>query len=82
MKAINVCQAETFLDRLPQPAVINIKRRLPKFDSLKSAADLFNTQADMIAGALYRSLPAGTRIRLLHKLMEYEISANGYFRGI
>lgn len=80
---VNICVADAIGNReKPISTTIEITRKLPDFESLEEAEQYYSIDASRLATALFDSLPQGTRLRLLEKLLSLEIKNNGYFRGL
>lgn len=80
MVTYHICKADP-LPETPEEATIIINRALPKDLGVDAIDKFYDDQAAEIVGALARSLPQGTRVRVAKKLLEYEISGFGFFRG-
>lgn len=63
-------------------SILHISKELPKMNTLAATELIFESDAQAIVDALLDGLPQGTRMRVVKKLLEYEVSKNGYFRGL
>jgi len=81
-KTLFIDKADPIGPRRPKSVLIDISYKLPKQMSLEQAEEYYDRQAQAIVDALFNSLPQGTRIRIVKKLFEKELSEFGFFRGI
>lgn len=71
---IFICKANSYRKLKIIPAEIHINQALPKFENPEAAEKLFDEEAEELYQALKNSLPKGTRIQLLLKLMADQLN--------
>ncbi len=76
MTTIKVAKFDPLHNKVAEDTVISITESLPEYrkGTIQDTLAYYENQADMIADALFNSLPQGTFDRLLIKLMQRKTS--------
>jgi hypothetical protein len=83
-KILYVHKADSIGDQEPKTFHLHNVKPLPPSGITTSSdmMDIYERDAADIVECLVHGLPQGTRIRVIKKLFAFEVSNNGYFRGI
>lgn len=76
---VPICIAQPLGGIEPRRAVIQMVRPIPEFKTLDAAKAYYDTEADMVAKALFEALPQGTLDRIMLHLMKRQLSC---YRGV
>lgn len=81
MKEIRIMKADQIGGKEVKPVTLVIDDTLPDFSAKDSEPieEAYNYDAELLAGALFQSLPQGTMERLIIKLLKLKVSV---YRGI
>lgn len=76
MKTLHVAKAQKVDEKNIESIHIAIDEELPEFENLDEASDKHDFDAMGIAQTLIKTLPGGTLVRVIARLLAYEAGRN------